>query len=183
LISIIEFDPHVHPHLCWRWKVENIYKKGDARIKSGDDYPLRIYVVFPYNAKDFSLWQNAQYESARLIYGEYPPGRSLNYVWSNLKHDKSHFRNAYTEIAELIIKESGNDNLGEWLDEDADILLDYKKAFGVSAPHKARIAIMNDSDDTKESSVSFLDHILLSEKAKPGDCKNVVESPPSRSAQ
>ena len=43
--------------------------------------------------------------------------------------------------------------------EEADVIEDYKKAFGVSPPAVASIAIMNDSDNTGESSVSYIDFI------------------------
>ena len=33
----------------WKWKISNVYQTGDEKKKSGDDYPLRIYVVFKYN--------------------------------------------------------------------------------------------------------------------------------------
>jgi hypothetical protein len=45
------------------------------------------------------------------------------------------------------------------VDEEIDILTDYQRAFGTKPPARARIAIMNDSDNTGESSVSWMDHI------------------------
>ncbi|MBI2375691.1 MAG: DUF3047 domain-containing protein [Deltaproteobacteria bacterium] len=44
------YDVHAHQKLRWRWKVGNVYRRGDATRKSGDDYPLRVYVVFAYDA-------------------------------------------------------------------------------------------------------------------------------------
>jgi hypothetical protein len=43
--------------------------------------------------------------------------------------------------------------------ESVNIIEDYVKAFGVKPPEKAGIAIMNDSDNTGEQSVSYLDYI------------------------
>ncbi len=48
LISKKEFNPYDFPLIKWRWKVDNIYKKGDATQKKGDDYPIRIYILFKY---------------------------------------------------------------------------------------------------------------------------------------
>jgi hypothetical protein len=170
LISKKEFDPHELPRLCWRWKIANTYQKGDARKKSGDDYPLRIFVVFPYDPDDFSFWQNAKYKSAKMIYGEYPPGRSLNYIWANRPHPESRFRSAYTEMAEQIVLQSGSTNAGIWINEEVDIIADYQKAFGKTAPNKARLAIMNDSDNTKEQSISYLQYIDLSSDKGSSPC-------------
>jgi len=46
-----------------------------------------------------------------------------------------------------------------WVDEEVNILDDYNKAFGKSPPSTASIAIMNDSDNTGEDSVSYIDFI------------------------
>jgi Ca2+-binding EF-hand superfamily protein len=39
---------------------------------------------------------------------------------------------------------------------------DYQKAFGSKPPSRARIAIMNDSDNTGESSISFMEYLEVS---------------------
>ena len=39
--------------------------------------------------------------------------------------------------------------------EEANIVEDYMAAFGKKPPRRATIGIMNDSDNTKESSVSY----------------------------
>ena len=47
---------------------------------------------------------------------------------------------------------SGTDQVGQWLEEQADVREDYRKLFGVDKPPKpAGIAILTDSDDTKSS--------------------------------
>jgi len=48
LILEKEIDLKEFPILSWRWKVENILAKGDARRKEGDDYAARVYVIFPH---------------------------------------------------------------------------------------------------------------------------------------
>jgi Ca2+-binding EF-hand superfamily protein len=49
--------------------------------------------------------------------------------------------------------------VGTWQAEEVNILSDYKKAFGTSPPELASLAIMNDSDNTGQASVSYLDFI------------------------
>ncbi len=172
LISRSSFDPHRLPRLCWKWKIKNVYKNGNALQKSGDDYPLRIFVVFPYDAASVSLLEKARYESAKLLYGQYPPGRSLNYIWANRQHKESRMRSTYTEMAELIIVESGNKNARRWMTEEVDILADYQRAFGKPAPHTARLAIMNDSDNTGESSTSHIEYIELAQESAETSCSS-----------
>ena len=45
--------------------------------------------------------------------------------------------------------------------QEVNILEDYKAAFGKDPPEIASIAIMNDSDNTKESSISYVDYIVI----------------------
>lgn len=46
---------------------------GDAATKDGDDYALRIYIIFPYDPAEASFGTKLKYNAAKLIYGEYPP--------------------------------------------------------------------------------------------------------------
>ena len=154
-----EFNVYDYPKIRWRWKISNVYKKGDAKEKSGDDYPVRIYVIFKYAPEKVALGRRIWYALAKLIYGEYPPLSSLNYIWSNRIYPEKIITNPYAGEAKMIIMEAGEKKAGQWITEEADIIEDYKKAFGELPPAAAGIAIMNDSDNTGESSVSCVDYI------------------------
>jgi hypothetical protein len=154
-----EFNVYDFPKIRWRWKIDNVYKKADAKKKSGDDYPIRVYVIFKYDPEKASLGKKIRYGLAKKIYGEYPPDSSLNYIWANRRHAEKILTNPYADAAKMIIKETGGEKAGKWVEEEADILEDYAKAFGNAPPAIASIAIMNDSDNTGESSVSYVDYI------------------------
>jgi len=141
--------------------VENVYTHGDAKTKSGDDYPLRIYIVFKYDPGKAGFMEKVKYKAAKLIYGEYPPHSSLNYIWANRKYDETIMTNAYTEKSKMVLLQEGGSNIGKWLNEDVNIREDYEKAFGEKPPPIASVAIMNDSDNTGEKSISYLDYIEL----------------------
>jgi hypothetical protein len=153
------FDVRTHPIVRWRWKVQNIYTKADGTTKAGDDYPIRIYVVFKYDPASAKTWERAKYAAAKLVYGEYPPESSLNYVWASTEGSKKSFPNPYTEKARMIVLRSGKSQVGTWQEERVNVLEDYRKAFGKEPPSEASIAIMNDADNTGESSISYIDFI------------------------
>jgi hypothetical protein len=159
LIHDREFDPGEFPRIRWRWKVESVYAGGDPLTKSGDDYPLRVYVLFPYDPGQAGAFERLRYGLARKIYGEYPPHSTLNYVWASREHPRRILPSPYTDRAMLVLLRQGSSSTGEWLEEEVDILSDYKAAFGEAPPRRARIAVMNDSDNTGERSVAFLDFI------------------------
>lgn len=166
IIYKTQFNVYDYPVLEWRWKIENIYLKGDATKKSGDDYPLRLYVMFEYDSAKAGLFKKLKYETAKALYGEYPPHSTLNYIWANQSYSENILTNPYAEEAKMIPVEQGKKNLNRWITEQADIVEDYRKAFGEDPPAMVSLAIMNDSDNTKEHSVSYLDYIKIYRKGR-----------------
>jgi hypothetical protein len=156
-----EFEVFDYPKIRWRWKVSNVYKKGNAKVKAGDDYPIRVYVIFKYNPETASFGQRVKYGLAKKIYGEYPPHSSVNYIWSNINHEERIIENPYASAAKMIILQTGADMAGKWIGEEVNVIEDYQKAFGEDPPSTASLAIMNDSDNTGESAVSYIDYIEI----------------------
>ena len=159
LILKKEFNVFEYPKLKWRWKISNVYLKWNAEEKSGDDYPIRIYVIFKYDPDKASFGQKIRYGFAKAIYGRYPPQSSLTYIWESRAHNKRIITSPFAREAKMIILESGDDNAGKWLQEEVNIVEDYRKAFGNTPPSIASLAIMNDSDNTGEKSVSYVDSL------------------------
>lgn len=154
-----EFNVFEYPKVKWRWKVSNVYIKGNARKRSGDDYPLRVYIMFKFDPEKASSGQRFKYAFAKAVYGEYPPHSSLNYIWANRKHEVNIIINTYAREAKMIVLQTGDENAGKWMEEEINIFEDYQKAFGEDPPETASIAIMSDSDNTKEHAVSYVDYI------------------------
>lgn len=151
-----EFDVYQFPRARWRWKVDNLYATAQPGVRSGDDYPIRVYVIFKYDPEKASVIEKLEYETMKLLYGEYPPHSSLTYVWSSRAPVSRIMTSPYTNRARLIYLETGDRYLKTWRDEDVNIPEDYEKAFGRKPPNTAGIGIMNDSDDTGERAVSYI---------------------------
>jgi hypothetical protein len=154
-----EFDVYRYPRIRWRWKVDNVYRNWNGSTKQGDDYPIRVYVIFKYDPERAGFLDKIIYESAKLRYGEYPPYSSLNYVWASKAYPERIFTNPYTGRAKMVLLEQGEAKVGVWVSEEVNVLEDYKRAFGTKPPPTASLAIMNDSDNTGESSVSYVEFI------------------------
>lgn len=155
-----EFNIYQTPNVRWRWKVENVMEKGNARTKEGDDYPIRIYIVFKYDPDKVGFGTRLKYNAAKLIYGEYPPAASLNYVWANKNEAPGTILTSpYQEQVKMFPVASGKDQLNTWQEYRINILEDFKKAFNEDPPSIASIAIMSDADNTKESARAFVDFI------------------------
>ncbi|MGD0917608.1 MAG: DUF3047 domain-containing protein [Thermodesulfobacteriota bacterium] len=164
LIQKIEIDPKEYPIVQWRWKVTNILKKGDVYRKEGDDYPARLYITFKYDASKLGFFEKAKYETVRLLYGEYPPLRAINYIWESYAPKGTFVPNPYTDRVMMIVVESGEDRLNQWVNEERNLCEDYKQAFGEEPQKVSGVAIMTDTDNTGEAATAYYGDILFKRK-------------------
>ena len=161
IIRKVSIDPKIYPVVTWRWKVTKIYAKGDVTKKKGDDYPARIYIMFKYDPDKAGFFEKIKYEVTKALYGEYPPVAALNYIWASNAPEGTIVPNPYTDKSMMITVESGVQKLNNWVEEVRNIYQDYKKAYGEEPPLISGVAIMTDSDNTKESAVSFFGDIIF----------------------
>jgi hypothetical protein len=161
LVREIKIDPKEFPVVQWHWKVTNILKKGDVRRKEGDDYPARIYVTFEYDSSKLGFFEKAKYEAVRLLYGQYPPIGAINYIWESKLPQGMMIPNPYTNRVIMIVVESGETKLNQWVSEERNIYGDYKKAFGQEPPMISGVAIMTDTDNTGEKATAYYGDILF----------------------
>jgi len=153
------FNVYEYPKMRWRWKIRNVYERGDGRTKAGDDYPIRIYVLFEYDPQKASVFDKVKYGLARAIYGEYPPHSAINYVWSSVAWDLPFINSPRTDKVRVVPLQSGAKSAGTWQEEQVDILQDYRRMFGADPPARASLGIMSDSDNTTEQAVSFVSFV------------------------
>jgi hypothetical protein len=142
LVREMKYALKDYPVLSWRWKVDKVLVRGDARTREGDDYAARVYVVFPH-------W--------------FPPKtRSINYIWANRLPRGSHIPNPFFSNAVMVAVESGAERTGAWVDERRNVLEDYRAIFGEEPPSVGAVAIMTDTDNTGESALACYDDIVIS---------------------
>lgn len=137
----IRFDPKEYPLLTWSWKVTHVIPHGDARYKNTDDYAARVYVVFP----SIFFWNT----------------RAINYIWANKLPKGEAVPNSYTADDVMIAVESGSELTGNWLTEQRNIVEDYQRSFGGMPGKAGAIAIMTDTDNTKQNAEAFYGPIRL----------------------
>lgn len=161
LIARISLEPGDQLILRWRWKVSNVYTKGDARKKEGDDYPARIYVAFAFEPGKAGWFERAKRKAVQVLIGEELPGKALNYIWANKLPFGEAIANPFTDQTMMIAVNSGTDKAGEWVTVERDVVADYKAVFGDNPPKLVGIAIMSDSDNTGESATAWYGDVEL----------------------
>ncbi|MGB3222425.1 MAG: DUF3047 domain-containing protein [Desulforhopalus sp.] len=146
MVKEIDFNPAEYRYLRWSWKINDTIAGGDERIKAGDDYAARVYVVFPGRF----FWQT----------------RAINYIWANQLPQGQSIPNPFTSQAIMVAVQSGPSRTGEWVNEERNIYSDYKRLFGEEPKKAGAIAIMTDTDNTGESAMAWYKDIILSTSPK-----------------
>ncbi len=163
----ITINPKEYPIIQWRWKVDNIIKTGDVTKKEGDDYPARIYITFEYDSSKVGFFEKAKFELIKLAYGQYPPTGAINYIWDSQSPIGTIVPNPYTDYVQMIVIESGTPRVGDWVTEERNVYEDYKKAFGEEPTNISGVAIMTDTDNTKESAIAYYGDIVFKKSPTP----------------
>ena len=161
LMRAISLDPKQYPVIQWRWKVKNILGKGDVSRKDGDDYPARVYITFAFDPDKASYLERLKYQAARLIKGRDIPYRAISYIWGSNSLAGAMVANAYTDQAMMFVVEGGDEKLQQWVTERRNVYADYQKAFGEAPTMISGVAIMTDTDNTRESAVAWYGDIVF----------------------
>lgn len=156
----IRIDPRDYPIVRWRWKIDNLLMKSDVSRKDGDDYPARLYITFEYDPAKVSFTKKLKYVTGQALFGPIPIG-ALNYIWEGKTQPGTIVDNAYTDFAKMIVVRSGSQDVGRWVQEERNVYEDYKLAFGEEPPMINGVAIMTDTDNTKESATAYYGDILF----------------------
>lgn len=165
LTKEVRIDPRDYPIVRWRWKIENLLKTSDATRKDGDDYPARLYITFEYDPDKVGVGKKLKYKAGRVLFGDIPIG-AINYVWERKAPVGSIIDNAYTDFVKMVVVESGPQKLGTWMDEERNVYEDYKKAFGEEPSIINGVAIMSDTDNTKERVTAYYGDIVFKKAAE-----------------
>ena len=142
LFREIEVDLSKTPYMHWSWKVESVLEDVDETKKSGDDYAVRVYVLI---SDGFFFWQT----------------RALNYVWASQQPEGSSWPNAFTERATMLAVESGDARVGEWVELKRNVLHDIQNILGIDASRVDAVAIMTDTDNSKQSVSAYYGDIFF----------------------
>jgi len=163
LIYKHHYNPNQYPIMTWRWRVENVINEADGKNKSGDDYAIRIFVMFDDDSVETSFWTSIRNSAIKLLYGNEPPESSLCFVWSNITYGDKYFDNPYSETVKIIPIVMGESNTKNWYSHNVNIATLYREIFKRSCPTSAKLAIMSDTDNTGSNTLAYLDVIMVSE--------------------
>lgn len=147
------------PVLRWRWKITNVLKASDIRVRDGDDYPARVYVMFDYPLEKLPFAERTKLRLARALHDPNLPAATLCYVWDSRAPAGTIVPSSYTDRVRMVVVESGASRVNRWLDVERDVAADFRAAFGEAAPPVTAVAIASDTDNTGESTTAYFGDI------------------------
>lgn len=142
LVRKMKIDLTKTPYINWSWKVDNVLKDVDETQKSGDDYAARVYVVI---SGGVFFWRT----------------RAISYAWASQQPKDSIWPNAFTDRAVMVAVESGPELSGQWVTEKRNILEDIKILLGIDKTSIDAVAIMTDTDNSKQSATAYYGNIYF----------------------
>ena len=149
----VAVDLEERPLLTWRWRVDEAAPATDLSAKGEDDCSLAVFVGFPYDPGQASFFERMKRPLVESWVGADAPGRVLRYVFCGDHRQGETVESPYLGDAGAIrVLRSAAGPTGEWLEEQVDLVADYRAAFGEAPPDPSQIAIQADTDNTDSTS-------------------------------
>tara|TARA_B100000989_G_scaffold179195_1_gene134596 strand:- start:236 stop:883 length:648 start_codon:yes stop_codon:yes gene_type:complete len=136
-------DLNKTPFLNITWKVEKDLSGINEKSKKGHDFAARFFVVKKTGLTPLS-------------------NKAINYVFSSNEEIGDFWSSPYTKSSIDYVLSSTKYNLNEWVTVKTNVKEDYKKLHNLEINILDGVAIMADSDQSKNQSISYFQNIYFS---------------------
>ncbi len=139
----IKIDLNKTPFINITWKIEKDIPGIDETAKKGHDFAARVFVIKKTGATALS-------------------NRAINYVFSSNQDVGSNSPSPYTKKSVDNVLATTKTNLNEWVTVKANVKEDFKKFHNLDVNELDGIAIMSDTDNSKQKSITYYQNIYFS---------------------
>ena len=139
----IKIDLNKTPFINITWKIEKDIPGIDETAKKGHDFAARVFVIKKTGATALS-------------------NRAINYVFSSNQDVGSNSPSPYTKKSVDNVLATTKTNLNEWVTVKANVKDDFKKFHNLDVNLLDGIAIMSDTDNSKQKSITYYQNIYFS---------------------
>ena len=139
----VKIDLNKTPLINITWKVEKDIPGIDETAKKGHDFAARVFVIKKTGATALS-------------------NRAINYVFSSNQDVGSNSPSPYTKKSIDNVLATTKTNLNEWVTVKANVKEDFKKFHDLDVNELDGIAIMSDTDNSKQKSITYYQNIYFS---------------------
>ena len=161
----MNIDPAALPWIEWRWRVDALIPGADNTDRYAEDSPVRVVLAFDGDRRKLPVRDQLFFEQAKLLSGGRDiPYATLMYIWENRQPVGTVLTNPHTSRVRKIVVGSGEDGLGHWQTYRRNIVEDYRRAYGYEPGRLIGIAILTDTDNTRQSVSARYGKIRLLER-------------------
>ena len=146
----IRMDPKRHPIVEWRWNVVQPVPGADLRIPSREDSPARLVISFHGDATRLDFSERVTLRLYKALTGQTLPYAMIMYVWASALPAETVIPGEYTDKIQMIVVESDEARVGEWVRFRRNVLEDYRRVFGEEPWDVVAVGVMTDSDHTSQ---------------------------------
>ena len=139
----IKINLNKTPFINITWKIEKDIRGIDETAKKGHDFAARVFVIKKTGATALS-------------------NRAINYVFSSNQDVGSNSPSPYTKKSIDNVLATTKTNLNEWVTVKANVKEDFKKFHNLDVNELDCIAIMSDTDNSKQKSITYYQNIYFS---------------------
>ena len=139
----IKIDLNKTPFINITWKIEKDIPGIDETAKKGHDFAARVFVIKKTGATALS-------------------NRAVNYVFSSNQDVGSNSPSPYTKKSIDNVLATTKTNLNEWVTVKANVKEDFKKFHNLDVNELDGVAIMSDTDNSKQKSITYYQNIYFS---------------------
>ena len=136
-------DLNSTPFINITWKIEKDLKGINEKSKKGHDFAARLFVIKKTGATALS-------------------NRAINYVFSSNENIGDNWPSPYTKKSIDNVLSTTNENFNEWVTVKANVKKDFKKFHDLDVNEIDGVAIMADTDHSKNKSISYYQSIYFS---------------------
>ena len=137
LLKYSHWNPRQFPIMTWCWRADALPPNGDEHFDQTNDSAAGIYVIFSRK------W-------IKLL-------KQIKYVWSTTVPVGKVGRRDRFMRPYFFVAESGDENLGNWVFEQVDLVADHKRVMEGDLPAKRTIGIgiLSDANSTKSLAKAY----------------------------
>jgi hypothetical protein len=152
--------------LRFRWRLDVPLLRTDLTKKSGDDSPVKVCALFDQPLESLSFYERNLWRVMRsAAHDPKLPADTLCYVWDHLLPTGTLLPSAFTKRLRMIVLNTGEKPLKQWVTHERDLAADFRAAFGAESPTippLVGLGVEADADNTADTSTAYVGDLVLS---------------------
>jgi hypothetical protein len=141
--------------------VDGLISGADLSVGARADYAPRQVVSFNRDTGKLDLEGRAKQRLAKVFAGEPLPYAMLIYVWSNTIPVETTLPSPQIDRIRMLVVESGDERVGQWLTYRRNVFEDYRRAFGEDPADIVAVGVLTDTDNTQQAARAWYGDITL----------------------